>query len=152
MVRSLIAVLTFAAATPAQPRTDVHGDPLPDGAIARFGTIRDRVGSPRVLYSAALSPDGKTLAAETRQGITLWDVDSGRPALRFPWYTWQGFRPQFALDFSADGKRLARMAGRVVQVFEVKSGKVLFDRDMKEKDNVRGIAFPPRLNPPPGHV
>ena len=33
MVRSLIAVLAFAAAAPAQLRTDAHGDPLPKGAV-----------------------------------------------------------------------------------------------------------------------
>jgi WD40 repeat protein len=132
----LIAVLALAV-----PQLDHHGDPLPPGAVLRLGTVRFRVGSDRIIYSHALSPDGKYLAAEDRDGIGLWDTETGRLARRLPWRTWQGTNPQFGLAFSPDGKRLARLAGRVVAVWDLTTGRELFDIDFKEEGEFRGIAF-----------
>src|SRR5262245_25953292 len=81
----------------AVPLADRHGDPLPQGAVTRFGTVRFRVGSKDVRHSLALSPDGKYLAVEDRDGIRLWDTDTGRVAKHLPWRTWQGTNPKFAL-------------------------------------------------------
>ena len=75
-----LAVITFAVPAAADPpRTDLHGDPLSDRVLARFGTLRFRIGNPMAL---ALSPDGKVLAADTGTDLTFWDVDTGRPVRR----------------------------------------------------------------------
>ena len=51
------------------PRADRFGDPLPEGALVRYGTIRYRPGD---IEGCALSPDGKTLAtAGDRPGPEL---------------------------------------------------------------------------------
>jgi WD40 repeat protein len=63
----------------AQPRPalDRYGDPLPDGAVARFGSIRFRHGGP--LQSIAYSPDGKTIASGGTGRIMLWESETGKP-------------------------------------------------------------------------
>jgi WD40 repeat protein len=60
---------------PAQAVLDHHGNPLPPGAVARFGDNRLRYGQ---LNGLEFSPDGKLLAANTDAGVRLWDVKTGR--------------------------------------------------------------------------
>src|SRR5262249_21128492 len=43
------------------PRTDLLGDPLPPGALARMGTVRFRL--PGKVKRVAFSPDGETILA-----------------------------------------------------------------------------------------
>jgi WD40 repeat protein len=90
-------------------RTDRHGDPLPQGALLRLGTVRYRAGE---VNDAALSPDGKTLATASETVITLWDLATGRPLHRLrgaeiPSYSFNGA----FLCFSPDGKRLVSLGG-----------------------------------------
>jgi WD40 repeat protein len=56
-----------------KPTTDLCGDPLPPGAIARMGTVRLR--HENYVTSVAFSPDGKTLASgNANTTILIWDV------------------------------------------------------------------------------
>lgn len=58
-----------------QPKVDVYGDPLPEGAIARMGTTRFHYQRP----VAAFSKDGKTLVVVDRNGVVyLNDVKTGK--------------------------------------------------------------------------
>jgi hypothetical protein len=60
----------------AAPRVDQFGDPLPEGAIGRIGTVRLRPG--HAVGNIAFSPDGKTLAAAAwNYTLQLWDVSTG---------------------------------------------------------------------------
>jgi RNA polymerase sigma factor (sigma-70 family) len=59
------------------PRTDLYGDPLPPGAMARMGTVRFRHGS--WISAAAFGPDGKTVAtAGEDKLIRFWDTATGK--------------------------------------------------------------------------
>src|SRR5262245_5591827 len=61
------------ANSPNANRLDLHGDPLPTGALVRMGTLRFR--AVRDIYGLAFSPDNKTLAgAGWGNVICLWDV------------------------------------------------------------------------------
>src|SRR5260370_12612560 len=59
-------------------RTDLYGDPLPPGAIARMGTIQlwhyTNLGD----IPAAFSPDGKVLTTAGAKTLRMWDMTSGK--------------------------------------------------------------------------
>ena len=60
-------------------RTDLYGDPLPPGAIARIGT--SATTSVRMSGDIVLSPDGKTITATSGWFVILlrlWDLETGR--------------------------------------------------------------------------
>ena len=95
------------------PGVDRYGDPLPDGAIARLGTMRFRHGftAQRIAYA----PGGKVLASAGRwPGLCLWEADSGRLLHRYeiPFAA-------YGLAFSPDGSKLFTGA----KLIDVATGK-----------------------------
>jgi RNA polymerase sigma factor (sigma-70 family) len=101
-----------------QVRTDGHGDPLPDGAIARLGTVRWQHGY--TVGRLAYSPDGKRIAATgIGRDITLWDARTGNEIQQFP----HNGRQSMAVAFAPDGKYLATADGRGVHLWDVATGK-----------------------------
>jgi WD40 repeat protein len=74
---------TFRTATQhdVPPKLDLHGDPLPPGALTRYGTARLRHGS---RPSLEFTPDGKFLASiyHLDDGIRLWDPATGKERYR----------------------------------------------------------------------
>src|ERR1700688_4862318 len=64
-----------------QARTDIHGDALPAGALARLGTIRWRHGGP-VTFVSFLA-DGKTLLTASQDNtVRVWDLATGKEVRR----------------------------------------------------------------------
>lgn len=99
------------ATTPDQGRLDIYGDPLPAGAIARLGTIRFRASDEA--EGLAFAADGKTVAVSSRGGLFLFDAGSGKRIKRLGEFTFT-YRPENAVVFSPDGKRLAARGHVVV--------------------------------------
>ncbi|HTF57467.1 MAG TPA: hypothetical protein VK661_09565, partial [Planctomycetota bacterium] len=60
-----------------EPKSDLYGDPLPPGAVARFGSLRFR--HVEDVYAFAFLPDGKTLMVVDYGFINWWDVATGKP-------------------------------------------------------------------------
>lgn len=104
------------------PRTDARGDPLPEGAIARLGTLRWHHEG--CAESVAFSSDGKLVATSTRDGsISLFETASGKRLGRL--------RPEseqdeglVAIAFSPAGRYLAAQAiGGHVLLWDTRSWK-----------------------------
>ncbi len=67
---------TESPAPPKAARTDRYGDPQPEGAIARLGTVRFRHGA--YVLSVAFTADGKQLLSYSTNGVRVWDVANGK--------------------------------------------------------------------------
>jgi WD40 repeat protein len=103
-------------------RTDLLGDPLPEGIVARLGTER------LLLYGAnyfAFSGDGRLLAANSDRDLRLWEVASGREVWRVQIPPFQSYSSGVnPLAFSPDGKFLALgCADQSIRVWEAASGR-----------------------------
>jgi WD40 repeat protein len=113
-------------AAPVAPRTDRFGDPLPPGALFRFGSLRFR--HPEGINSSALSLDGKLLATTAKTSVAVWDLKTGRCVRWFrdcgiP----DGFNGLPKVAFSPDGRQLAHLCESDVaaRVWDVESGKAI---------------------------
>jgi RNA polymerase sigma factor (sigma-70 family) len=63
-------------------RADAFGDPLPEGAIARLGTIRFNHGAG--LRAWRYLPDGKSVVTVGNGLARVWDAESGAERRQFP--------------------------------------------------------------------
>lgn len=89
------------ASAPAEARhTDRYGDLLPEGALARLGSLRWRAGAQ--VDWLTWSPDGKVLGAVADGDVCLFDVATGKLTKRIRAMSWPAERAVFA----PDGKRL----------------------------------------------
>jgi WD40 repeat protein len=118
-------------------RTDRLGDPLPDGAVARLGSLR--LTHPWDCRCVTFSPDGQLLASGSDEGeIGLWEMPTGRQVHRLPGHAWS----TNALAFSPDGKQMASAGNnRSARVWDVITGKELLR--LKHDGNVVAVAYSP---------
>jgi WD40 repeat protein len=78
----LLSLLLAVELLPAQPipnsgDTDSTTEPLPPGALLRFGSVRFRSHAP--IVDAVFSPDGKSVVSISQDNVLLiWDSSTGR--------------------------------------------------------------------------
>jgi WD40 repeat protein len=119
------------------PKTDLYGDPLPPGAIARMGKTSSYPddGVDKVCFF----PDGKKLVsietANKQQIINLWETNTGNHIREID----RGPCLSFAL--SLDGKALASSSGRVICVWDTITWSEVFR--LQSGDVVGALAYSP---------
>jgi RNA polymerase sigma factor (sigma-70 family) len=139
----------------AKKTVDLYGDPLPEGAVMRLGTVRWRAGA--CIYAAAISPDDKLLATACESGITFFDVETGKPRhLRESLVPIRYDADPIGsrLAFSPDGKKLVNITrwGNL-RFWDVAAGKLLRvvgNGDEPTRGAMQIGPFPPPVSAPPG--
>jgi RNA polymerase sigma factor (sigma-70 family) len=118
---------------PAADPADRHGDPLPDGAVARLGTLRFNHGEG--LRSLHFSPDSKTILSEGDGSLRLWDAATGKELKHFT-TALKSFDVQAHL--TPDGKTLVAL--------DQGSHDTLHFWDLAQGKETRAIKLPQRRN------
>jgi WD40 repeat protein len=116
---ALAPALSDAAGPPTLVRRDGHGDPLPEGALLRLGTVRLR--HDQQVQCVAFSPDGKALlTGGYSRELVYWDTATGKELKRVT-VSPHGIS---SIQFSADGKVLALGCNDgSVRILDGKTGK-----------------------------
>jgi WD40 repeat protein len=127
------------SASARRAHTDRHGDPLPEGALARLGTIRFRLGNG--IYYMALAPDGKTAASVGGNSWTqFWDVSTGKETRRIEWKQGGGGR---IAAYSPDNRWVATVQDHgVLHLWESPSGRHLVELVLG-RDFASSLGFSP---------
>lgn len=99
-------------------KTDLYGDPLPEGAIARMGSIQLRHAGQS---DFVVLPDNKTILTAGGRVVRFWDIASGRLVREVKL---QGaFSPGRSATPSPDGKILAGIDQKKLVFWDTDSGK-----------------------------
>src|SRR5262249_683184 len=101
LVACLLLADRPAALSQQPPRTDLQGDPLPEGALVRLGTSRFR--PPSQVRGLAFSPDDKTLVSLSGGLLQFWDAVHGKLLRQVE----TASHHNQCFDLSPDGKFLA---------------------------------------------
>jgi RNA polymerase sigma factor (sigma-70 family) len=120
-----------------QVKTDLFGDPLPDGALLRLGTLRQRHATST--SRAAFTPDNNTVIVSDMGGwVIYWDVATGKEIRRLR------ADPSniSAMALSPDGKRLAIGTWGKVRLLDARTGAPVSTWEVTN-DAVTQIAFTP---------
>jgi WD40 repeat protein len=106
--QALLAFFLLASGVQAQLRTDSLGDPLPEGAVARLGTLRFKHNPAQqsTVDVALFAPDGSRIVSlsQNNDSVRLWDAATGKE-LPGPWTA--PHKRYNAVAFSPDSAMLA---------------------------------------------
>src|SRR5262249_6803197 len=102
---------------PPEARLDPQGDPLPEWAMFRLGTVRYRQTG--YVSTMAMTSDGRTLALNNNQGsASLIDAATGKEIRKITGDP----GGSSTVAFTPDGKKLVSWGFQGVQIVDVASG------------------------------
>jgi len=139
------------AKNPRRPTVDCYGDSLPEGALARMGSIRFQTGQLRgsgtgfnkgAKARMAFSPDGRFLATNITRLLVIWDRDGRRHAeIDLP----DDYSGIGELVFSPDSRLLLTSHyGQMVIAWDVGTGRKAWARDFNNyPPYIESAAFSP---------
>lgn len=135
IARLPILALLLAATLGAEPKRDRHGDPLPDGAVARLGTIQAHPSCKTIAFSA----DGKTIITTGETTVRFWDVDAGRARRHLT-------RPKAdgtLQAFSRDGRTLGIETGGKLELHDLTQERAVQTVALPRHELSYGLMFSP---------
>jgi WD40 repeat protein len=138
-VGTVFVLLAGAGATNGEdaktPRTDLYGDPLPPGAVARLGTMRLRHADGRAL---AFSKDSKHLISCNHEGeVRVWDVATGTLVRRTRLAGKAREYIQYAgISLTADGATAQAWDGQTTYLYDTATGQ-----ERGRLPNTQALAF-----------
>lgn len=127
----LVAIATWAHAQPGSG----DASPLPEGARLRLGNSGLALGE--AVIDGALSPDGKYLAAATRDSILVYDRQTGKKLAQVSGNVLLLGLPS-QIVFSPGSKVMAYCDSRNVVLAEIPTGQPLHQLDVGEAEVFRG--------------
>lgn len=134
-----------------ETRVDRYGDPLPDGAIARLGSLRFHV--PDQIKTLAFSNKSKTLALSSHAGLYLIDAGTGQRIQCLPTLG-RNWTPESHLAFSPDDKRLLSFGPKVgnggrgvVHVWDLTGPSLPSEYQLKEAGSIVGLGWSDKGDP-----
>lgn len=96
-------------------KTDLHGEPLPTGALARIGSMRFRPEQSAGPGDVAYLPDGKSLiSVHGTAGATFWDASTGRESRRL-----EGPAGSRLIRIAGDGRSFAVAGDNQVWIWDL---------------------------------
>jgi WD40 repeat protein len=108
---------------PQGPRVDLYGDPLPEGAIARMGSVRFH--HPGGISAAAFAPDGKSIVAVGRakegSSVRFWETATGKELSQFE----ADVGDVTSVIWTPDGKTVLHCNEAAVSQLERSTGKLI---------------------------
>jgi WD40 repeat protein len=140
LVASLVTGAASAAEVgppPRELRVDRYGDPLPEGAVARLGTLRQRhPQADRITFA----PDGKSFVTTGPDGrVCAWEAATGRPLFqrRLPG------PPDLGKWVSPDGRRAAVLTAAALEIWDLDRNRRTRSLPLGNAPTFSAVAFAP---------
>lgn len=131
----------------AKGTDDAFGDPVPESALVRMGTLRFRNAGGDRIAGLTYSPDGKRIvSADPSMNVTVWDAESGKKVNHFG-NSAEGRGYEVCLKFVADGKLLVGdllsfgPRSSPLTVWDLEQGKELLK--LEGSEGMFGVAVSP---------
>ncbi len=136
-----VAPVQEVAVSTSAPKFDLYGDPLPSGAVTRFGTIRHRQESR--IYRIAFSRDDKLIVTDGDDSqLRVWDARDGKSIRRIP----AGIDALSTFALTSDGKTVATAGVQLVPgkglVREVVFHELATGRELSRSSWVENLPLP----------